>query len=943
MAYVDDAFAKRAVGDTLKYWDLVAQFKSSASSLRNTSRAHVLSLWLLALSHHVSKLDSASHGELVESILAMPWAGANEDFVRSWSRFVCALVSARLEWAGIVLGKLVKALRWRSDWVPLPPSNFLSNDAPSDLGTIPLPTRRLLYRRFHLLLRAILTLIPTITSTLNPLLARHYPHRRAGKKAEATYVRNILYITRYEPQVAETVWRLVADRAIGLDVQIQIELDELDEGIEDAAEGDEHDATSDPLDKIIDEDSSSDSGSDSDDDDDGGSLKDMSDEEGDAKEDTNGGPQKGLEEEKRERKLRELVGKLDAMMQVCFEHLETVGTVAGKSKSAGELILDSRPSWLSEFLGSGNLAGANLTPTTERPQSQVSLQIKKEADNLNTLNQGQPTDAEEEDEAFEASKDALFHHLLHLFSRSILPTFKCRHVQFLLFWYCSLEQDFSDFFLGFLIHKAIYTGTTDTNQQQQQIDQSMYERDRSTGSSKTEPMVLRQASASYVASFVSRARYISPSYTRTVVFNLCSYLEAHLEAHSNAIAAINLVGLQGVADEKTRRLGSAQPGNEEHAIFYAVAQAVFYIFCFRWKDLQLGGSSSTHRGTGDGQQHGSGLVKEEVDTDEEIDDDEVDAGLMIGSLSSTGSSYALPSSFRREHRHSTQGSNANKLSSSITSSTASERHRTSALPSINVEPSTTDATSLAATSSHWSPGLSILQRAILSPLNPLQFCSSTVVRQFASVAQHVGFLYCWSVIEANRRAAGGSSHVGGPAQKEGRSGQSQQTEGATAGSSASVLPGSKAPLPNNGSIGITGGPNSSAAFLTKDLEGFFPFDPYRLKATEDRFVRELYREWSEVAPVGLGDGEEEDSDEESMTEGEEEEESDQDEIQRKVEGLNIPGAQPRRRNNSQRRPAGSLSSSSATGTSMTSENESGMGGQEDEFAKGMEAMSVSAG
>ncbi|PWN18486.1 RNA polymerase I-specific transcription initiation factor RRN3 [Microstroma glucosiphilum] len=657
-------------GSTKSYWDLVSQFRSSALSPSNPSGTRSLALWLLALSHHVSKLDMASHSQLVENILDLPWAGATDEFCKSWCRFVCALVSARTEWAANVLNRIVKAL---------------SSQTPTQ------PTRRLLYTRTHLLLRAVLTLIPTSVSTLNQLLVKHFPHRRESKREQATFARNILFITQYEGQVAETVWRVVADRAIGLDVEIQIELDELEE--EGGGEGSDIEG--------------SDSG------DEGGTgFDDLSDEDiEDVDGDGAGGLHSDGEEEKKERKVRELVDKLDALMKVCLEHLEKMGTV---------------------------------------------------------------------DEEFEATRDALFHHLLQLFSRSILPTFKCRHVQFLLFWYCSLETDFADYFLGFLIHKAIYAR-----------------------SGRAEPLVLRQASASYVASFVSRAHYITPTYTRTVVLNLCSYLEAHLEAYSNAITLANSIGL--------------------HAIWYAVAQAVFYIFCFRWQDLKIGGP-------------GSGVA----------------------------------------------------------------------------------AAGLGTSTSSWSQGLSILQRAVLSPLNPLQHCSGTVVRQFAAVAQHVGFLYCWSLIEANNRRSAGMG----------------------------------------------------------DLEGFFPFDPYRLSSTAERFVAPLYREWRDVAPVGLGGDEEEGSDEESAEDedeeeeestsgGEEEEEeeeegsltsSSQDHHQHQQHphlalsasrpGLQIPGSGKRSHHHRRRQRSargrgddGTEDSSllSASDASRTGE-EGGGGGIEE----GLEAMSVSA-
>lgn len=56
---------------------------------------------------------------------------------------------------------------------------------------------------------------------------------------------------------------------------------------------------------------------------------------------------------------------------------------------------------------------------------------------------------------------------------------------------------------------------------------------------------------------------------RRVVAVLCEYLQAHLDGVEEAI---KLHGVDWV-------------GGAQHAVFYAVAQAVFLIFCFRWRDL----------------------------------------------------------------------------------------------------------------------------------------------------------------------------------------------------------------------------------------------------------------------------------------------------------------------------------------------------------------------
>lgn len=56
------------------------------------------------------------------------------------------------------------------------------------------------------------------------------------------------------------------------------------------------------------------------------------------------------------------------------------------------------------------------------------------------------------------------------------------------------------------------------------------------------------------------------------------------------------------------------------------------------------------------------------------------------------------------------------------------------------------------TEGRWIPKLSsVLERAITSPLNPLKICAPDVVEQFADMAQHLNFAYCFSIIERNKR------------------------------------------------------------------------------------------------------------------------------------------------------------------------------------------------
>jgi RNA polymerase I-specific transcription initiation factor RRN3 len=150
----------------------------------------------------------------------------------------------------------------------------------------------------------------------------------------------------------------------------------------------------------------------------------------------------------------------------------------------------------------------------------------------------------------EAQRRAVFDALLVVFDHVVLKTFKTRHTQFLLFWYSSLHPDFNDRFTATLIHTALYDGTR--------------------------PAVHRISASSYLASYISRAKFVSTENTRIAVGLLCEWLENEFRQHAPSPSS-STVSLSEVLVKPTQA--------KQLAVFYAVFQAAIYIFCYRWKDL----------------------------------------------------------------------------------------------------------------------------------------------------------------------------------------------------------------------------------------------------------------------------------------------------------------------------------------------------------------------
>jgi len=134
---------------------------------------------------------------------------------------------------------------------------------------------------------------------------------------------------------------------------------------------------------------------------------------------------------------------------------------------------------------------------------------------------------------------AHFEQLMAVFARAILPTHSSRHTQFLVFHFGQLFPHFSDQFSSSMIQLA---------------------------TSRTHPAMIKQSAAAYLASFVARGAHVDRQTARHVVDVLCHELNKLRRSHA--------VGCNG-------------PDLQRYGTYYAITQALLYIFCFRWRDLIL--------------------------------------------------------------------------------------------------------------------------------------------------------------------------------------------------------------------------------------------------------------------------------------------------------------------------------------------------------------------
>ncbi|RAL02391.1 rDNA-binding RNA polymerase I transcriptional factor [Aspergillus ibericus CBS 121593] len=134
-------------------------------------------------------------------------------------------------------------------------------------------------------------------------------------------------------------------------------------------------------------------------------------------------------------------------------------------------------------------------------------------------------------------KENAFDLLLSHFQNIILPTYRSRHSQFLLFHFSQSSPILVDRFAA-MCTELIFN--------------------------KAQPAIMRQSAAAYLASFVARGAHISGEVVRDVFDLLGTYLNSLRLDYEATCRGPDL-----------RRYGP----------FYSTAQALLYIFCFRWRDL----------------------------------------------------------------------------------------------------------------------------------------------------------------------------------------------------------------------------------------------------------------------------------------------------------------------------------------------------------------------
>ncbi|KAI9228126.1 MAG: RNA polymerase I-specific transcription initiation factor RRN3 [Piptocephalis tieghemiana] len=216
-AYITNALAQHAQGQSALYDELVQQISSTTFSIPSSQDAQTKSIrWIRALGQAVSSLSRNCH-TLVDAILNMEWSSQGDSWFAHYLRFLRLLVSAHAFYVGPVIRMLARY--------------FLLPDASG---------------RAHQALRSILPLIPTAsTGPLISALTDGFPHKREPRRVQTTYLRNVLWCITYAPGIRDQMLHVVVERILQVDVEIQVGVEELEEMEEEedrkAGESDEDD------------------------------------------------------------------------------------------------------------------------------------------------------------------------------------------------------------------------------------------------------------------------------------------------------------------------------------------------------------------------------------------------------------------------------------------------------------------------------------------------------------------------------------------------------------------------------------------------------------------------------------------------------------------------------------------------------------------------------
>lgn len=201
------------VKDDAQYTKLVALLSQDAFD-SDAPSSKLLRKYLLALEARVSSLGEC--GKLVIAVLDLAWLGRDEVFVGLYIRFLVSLASAQSKYIPAILDRLV--------------SNFAK--LPATLGRLPgdeCTPRPQMFVRLHLAIKTLLRQVPSASGILMKALKFGFPNDLATTRSYIQYQKQLIRLSEYAKELQSEALALIMQRLVGVDVQIQQDLEDLAE------------------------------------------------------------------------------------------------------------------------------------------------------------------------------------------------------------------------------------------------------------------------------------------------------------------------------------------------------------------------------------------------------------------------------------------------------------------------------------------------------------------------------------------------------------------------------------------------------------------------------------------------------------------------------------------------------------------------------------------
>ncbi|KAK9375227.1 RNA polymerase I-specific transcription initiation factor RRN3 [Lipomyces chichibuensis] len=216
-AFVQNALSEMDKGNTAPLHDLTSQLSVKLFSPEGLSARQVYHV-LSSLLSHIDRLTTTTSVALIRAIinlpgidtdpanLAVPQRKTFSTLVRLYGKFLGVLVSSMPKWYTEIASRIV--------------SEFAAASGSSA-------------ERWHALLMYLVTLVPTSASVLQSAIIKSFPYKYEDLGILARYVANILRVVEYVPELQGSIWGVIVERTVELDVDIENKLDQLDDDDED--------------------------------------------------------------------------------------------------------------------------------------------------------------------------------------------------------------------------------------------------------------------------------------------------------------------------------------------------------------------------------------------------------------------------------------------------------------------------------------------------------------------------------------------------------------------------------------------------------------------------------------------------------------------------------------------------------------------------------------